>query len=145
MGFPGALIGRMEIFLLRRHWPRTLSGSMIVLTTREQSNIHKFSAALRYVTDGSEIVVTCYHRGTHWYCNLLAHPEVFIEVKGRRWHAFASPLIDVKERRRAIELFRSQRRENFHKIFGVAADAPALELEEALEPYEFARITPLNW
>lgn len=145
MSLPGAFVGRMEIFLLRRRWLRRLGGSMIVLTTREQSNLHKFSAALRYVADGSEIVVTCYHRGTHWYCNLLAHPEVFIEIQGRRWHAFARPLIDDKERQRAIELFRNQRRENFEKIFGVPADAPAGELEKALEPYEFARITPLNW
>ena len=82
---------------------------LILLThTGAKSGIER-TTPLVHTTDGDRIVIIASKAGSpahpHWYLNLLANPEVTVELPGETFRARATALTDGPERER---LYRTQ-------------------------------------
>lgn len=79
----------------------------LLLTTRGRRSGLWRRTALIYGRDGDRYVVVASNGGAprhpHWYVNLLAHPEVRVQVRGERFTARARPA-GPDERSRLWEL-----------------------------------------
>jgi deazaflavin-dependent oxidoreductase (nitroreductase family) len=69
---------------------------LVVLTTTGARTGRSHSTPMMYVPDGDRILVVASNAGAprhpDWYRNLLAHPEVTVEVDGEEYRARAVPL-----------------------------------------------------
>ena len=65
----------------------------LLLTTTGRRTGEPYTTPLIYGTDGDRYLVVASRGGTHqhpqWYRNLLAHPEVAVQVKAERFRARA--------------------------------------------------------
>src|SRR5215467_4280919 len=81
---------------------------MLLLTTRGARSGQPRTAPMMYVTDGDRLVVYASNVGAHrhpaWYLNVVAHPEVTVEVGGDRFEAVAAVATD-QERERLWRMF----------------------------------------
>lgn len=77
---------------------------LLILTTRGARSGAERVAPVIYSRDGDRFVIVASKGGapTHpaWYHNLLANPEVTVEVEGERFAAHARVVDDPDERRR---------------------------------------------
>ncbi|HTS14601.1 MAG TPA: nitroreductase/quinone reductase family protein [Candidatus Sulfotelmatobacter sp.] len=96
---------------LRAHGGLTTQGPMagrrlMVLTTTGARTGTPRSTPLAYTRDGAAYVIIASKGGapTHpaWYHNLVAHPEVTVEVEGERFQARAT-VVHGPERRRLYD------------------------------------------
>jgi F420H(2)-dependent quinone reductase len=69
---------------------------LLVLTTTGAKTGQPHSTPMMYVPDGDRLLVIASNAGApkhpDWYRNLLAHPEVTVEVEGEEYRATAVPL-----------------------------------------------------
>jgi deazaflavin-dependent oxidoreductase (nitroreductase family) len=81
---------------------------MLILTTRGARTGQPRTAPMMYVTDGDRLVVYASNVGAPrhpaWYLNVVAHPDVTVEVGGDRFEAVAV-VTAGEERERLWRLF----------------------------------------
>jgi F420H(2)-dependent quinone reductase len=69
---------------------------LLVLTTTGARTGRAHSTPMMYVPDADRVLVIASNAGAlrhpDWYRNLLAHPEVTVEVDGEEYRATATPL-----------------------------------------------------
>ena len=144
---------RFQAFLLRRNWMGALGDEIMVITVTGRKSGQRYSTPIGFLRDAAvktaagEDTVLALTGGaggaSNWYRNVLQHPEVVLEIKGQARRARGEPIRDEAERRRVFALYQRERRANFHRLFGLAADAPADALEHALASRSFIRFYPL--
>ena len=82
------------------------NSQILLLTTTGAKTGQERVTPMGYRLDGDRIVVIAANAGAHqhpdWYYNLLAHPEVTVEVGGERFAAHAV-IADAVERERLIQ------------------------------------------
>jgi deazaflavin-dependent oxidoreductase (nitroreductase family) len=82
------------------------NSQLLLLTTTGAKTGQERITPMGYRFDGDRIVVIAANAGAHqhpdWYYNLLAHPEVTVEVGGERFAAHAV-IADTAERDRLIQ------------------------------------------
>lgn len=78
--------------------------TLLLLTTRGRKSGHEFTTPIVYEADGGRLLVYASNGGAHehpdWYLNLVADPNVMVEVGTDRYEAKAVPL-EGAERDRA--------------------------------------------
>lgn len=135
---------RLQAFLLRRNWLGALGEEIMVITVTGRKTGRRYATPIGYLRDGETIVaLTGADGGSQWYRNVQQNPEVLLEIKGRPLRARAEPITAEAERQRLLALYQRERRANFPRLFGVAADAPADTLAQALATRRFVRFYPL--
>jgi deazaflavin-dependent oxidoreductase (nitroreductase family) len=81
---------------------------MLLLTTRGARSGQPRTAPMMYLTDGDRLVVYASNAGAPrppgWYLNVVAHPDVTVEVGGDRFEAVAA-VAAGEERERLWRLF----------------------------------------
>ncbi|WP_157987897.1 nitroreductase family deazaflavin-dependent oxidoreductase [Jiangella endophytica] len=72
---------------------RLVRNDMLLLTTTGSRTGRRHTVPLLYLHDDERLVVIASWGGRprhpQWYTNLVAHPEVTVQVRGRRWRARA--------------------------------------------------------
>jgi deazaflavin-dependent oxidoreductase (nitroreductase family) len=90
------------------------NSTLVLLTTTGARSGRPHTVPLGWVADGSEdrIVLFASNIGAPhhpaWYVNLVAHPDVTIELRGEEFPASASSLLEGPEYDRLYQLFTSQ-------------------------------------
>ena len=90
------------------------NSTLVLLTTTGAKSGQPHTVPLGWVADGSEdrIVLFASNIGAPkhpaWYVNLMAHPEVTIELRGEKFPATASSVPEGPEYDRLYQLFTSQ-------------------------------------
>ena len=145
---------QFQAFLLRRNWMGKLGDEIMVLTVTGRKSGKTYSTPIGYLLDpevktaAGQLTIIALTGGaggaSNWYRNVLRTPEARLEIKGRALRARGTPVQDEGERRRIFALYRRERRANFPRLFGVSADAPEAELEQALATRVFIRFHPLD-
>jgi deazaflavin-dependent oxidoreductase (nitroreductase family) len=118
-------------YRLGLHW--LVSKQVLLLTTIGRKTGRPRVAPLDYEEeDGTYYLMP--NQGTHatWYRNLVAHPEVTIQVGRRRMEAIATPVTDLKLKAHVLRRFASARWAfRVKKYYGIppgASDEQLLEL-----------------
>jgi len=140
--FAKAALG-LQVLLLQRNWLGQLGNFVMVITTTGRKTGQPFSTPIGYLRDGETYLSLSVGGKAHWYKNLLANPTVELTVKGQKFRVHATPVRDSAERQRIFKLYQTHARAAFPRLFGVAVDAPATELAQALAGREFVRFSPL--
>ncbi|HET8894031.1 MAG TPA: nitroreductase family deazaflavin-dependent oxidoreductase [Gaiellaceae bacterium] len=69
---------------------------LLVLTTTGRKSGNPHTTPMVYTRDGNRLLVYASKGGSpkhpDWYLNLVAQPEVVVEVGAERYHAIATPL-----------------------------------------------------
>lgn len=127
------VIVRYPILLYRLGLHRLVSGKVLLLTTIGRRTGRKRVAPLDYEEEGGTYYLIP-NQGTHatWYRNLVANPDVTIQVGGQRMEATATPVTDPKEKAHVLRLFVQRRWAwGVKKYYGIplgATDEDLLEL-----------------
>ena len=127
------LIVRYPVLYYRLGLHRLVSRQVLLLTTIGRKTGRPRVAPLDYEEeDGTYYIVP--NQGTHatWYRNLVAHPEVTIQVGRRRMEAIATPVTDLKLKAHVLRRFAGARwSSRVKKYYGIppgATDEQLLEL-----------------
>lgn len=69
---------------------------LLLITTRGRNTGREYTTPATYTRDGDRLLVYASHGGSpdhpDWYLNLLANPDVIVEVGSERYEAIATPL-----------------------------------------------------
>ena len=127
------LIVRYPVLYYRLGLHRLVSRQVLLLTTTGRKTGLPRVAPVDYEEeDGTFYIVP--NQGTHatWYRNLVAHPEVAIQVGRRRMEAIATPVTDLELKAHVLRRFASARWGfRVKKYYGIppgATDEKLLEL-----------------
>src|SRR5689334_11613903 len=131
----------VQAFLLRRNWMGGMSNVIMVITTTGRKSGKQFSTPVGYIRDGEDFVSLNPGGTSNWYRNVLATPDVTLNVKGQDYRARGTHIIDQGEKERLFEIFKRDHKAAFPRLFGVSVDAPADELMKALASREMVRFT----
>jgi deazaflavin-dependent oxidoreductase (nitroreductase family) len=83
---------------------RWLGNRMLLLTTTGRRMGRRRTVALNFASDGEGVYVLSGFGITDWFRNLLADPQVAVQIGQDRWRGEARPVTDPEERRRARAL-----------------------------------------
>jgi deazaflavin-dependent oxidoreductase (nitroreductase family) len=136
--FAKAAMG-VQAFLLRRNWMGGMSSVIMVITTTGRKSGKQFSTPVGYIRDGEDFVSLNPGGTSNWYRNVLANPDVTLNVKGQDYHARGTHITDQQEKERLFEIFKRDHRPAFPRLFEVSVDAPADELARALASRKMVR------
>ena len=79
------------------------SQRLLLLTTQGARSGQTRTTPMMFVADGERLIVIASNAGASshpaWYLNLVAHPEVVVEVDGRKYSARASVLAGAERER----------------------------------------------
>ena len=82
-------------------------GTVLLLTTTGKKTGRIYVTPLRYSVDGDRYVILASHQGAptspDWYHNLVANPEVTVEVGDEKFAARGSTVTDAAERQRLYD------------------------------------------
>jgi len=82
-------------------------GTVLLLTTIGKKSGRTYVTPLRYSADGDRYVILASHQGAatspDWYHNLVANPEVTVEVGDEKFTARASTIANAAERQRLYD------------------------------------------
>ncbi len=134
---------RAPLLLYRLGLGGLLGKSTLVLTTTGRRTGRPRATPVGYwETDGTFYVIA--GSGTHadWYRNLVAEPEVKIQVGRRRLRAIASPLTDPQEKAHALWLLGQRSPGTAERYFGVPRDATEDDLLSLAEKRAIVAIRP---
>jgi deazaflavin-dependent oxidoreductase (nitroreductase family) len=90
------------------------NSTLVLLTTTGARSGRPHTVPLAWVADGSEDRIVLFAsnigapRHPAWYLNLVAHPEVTVELRGDRFPATASSVLEGPEYDRLYRLFTSR-------------------------------------
>ncbi|MBL8055457.1 MAG: nitroreductase family deazaflavin-dependent oxidoreductase [Anaerolineales bacterium] len=139
---------RFQAFLLRRNWLGPLGEEVMVITVAGRKTGRRYSTPIGFLFDPEVrdtagrptiLALTGADGASNWYPNVLRNPEAMLEIKGQALRVRGEPVRDEAERRRIFALYQRERRANFHRLFGLPADAPAEALDQALATRIFMR------
>jgi deazaflavin-dependent oxidoreductase (nitroreductase family) len=75
-----------------------VNNSMLLLTTSGRRTGRPHTVPLLYLREGSRLVIIASWGGRdyppHWYLNLIAHPEVSVQIEGNQFEATATQATD---------------------------------------------------
>ena len=81
---------------------------LLLLTTTGRKSGELRTMPLAYQSDGDRIIIVASHLGApkhpDWYHNLLAHPQVTVEIGNETFDAISS-VVDDSEREHMLELW----------------------------------------
>ena len=129
----------MQTFLLRRNWIGGMSNFIMVITTSGRKSGKQFSTPIGYIYDGDDLISLNPNGVSNWYRNVLAKPDVKLNIKGVDYNARGEHITDEKEKARLFEIYKRDYTLVFPRLFGVAVDASADELAHALASREMVR------
>lgn len=123
---------RMPVLLYRLRLGGLIGKHTLLLTTTGRRTGRARVVPLDYQQEGDTLYLIP-EQGTHatWYRNLVAQPEVALQVGGRRIAGVATPLADPQEKAHVLKLFvrRSARlAERYYGIPRGASDEELLQL-----------------
>jgi deazaflavin-dependent oxidoreductase (nitroreductase family) len=106
---------RVPVLLYRLGLGARLEKVCLILTTTGRRTGRPHSVALDYVeADGRIYIFTGYGARSDWYRNVLAWPEVIVQLGRRRLRGRARPLEDLGERQRLLALHRDRALAELH-------------------------------
>ena len=80
---------------------RLVNNDMMLLTTTGRRSGRRHTIPLLYLSDGDSVIVVASWGGRdyppHWYLNVMADPNVSVQINGETWAAIAKKL-DEPER-----------------------------------------------
>ena len=141
--FSRAAMG-VQAFLLRRNWLGGMGDFVMVITTTGRKSGRKISTPIGYLVDGGTYIglTRSGAERSNWFRNLLHNPNASLEIRGRKINVCATQVTDPAERQAIFELYRARMGSNFKLMFGIPADAPTAELQQALADRDFIRFIP---
>lgn len=130
----------LQVALLRRNWMGGMGNLVMVITTTGRRSGRQIATPIAYVRDGETVLaITHGPARSNWYANLRAHPEALLEIRGEAMPVRAEFIEDEPGRQAAVAAFRRAAPAQFPRLVGVAADAPAAELDRAVAERLFVR------
>ena len=152
--FSKALLA-LQVFLLRKKWLGRMGEQIMVITTQGRISGKFYSVPIGFLRDGESprkaetlrkgetlIALTNATQPSNWYRNLLATPRAVLEIQGERIYAEAVPVNNPVEIDRIFNLYRKERKENFHRYFGIPADSSDQALKIGMDSKRFIRFYP---
>jgi len=120
---------RAPLVLYRLGLGGLIGKSTLVLTTTGRRSGRQRATPVNYWEAGGVFYVIA-GSGTHadWYRNLVARPEVEVQIGRRRLRAIASPLTDPREKAHALWLFGERSPGTAERYFGVRRGAAEEDL-----------------
>lgn len=135
---------RLQTFLLRRNWMGGMSNFIMVITVNGRKSGRSFSTPIGYLRDGSNYIALNPNGTSNWYKNLVANPQVLLNVRGKDIKAHAEIISDPAEIDRLFQLYRREVSPSvFPRLFDVAHDAPDDVLKKARDSRRYVRFIPL--
>ena len=115
---------RAPLVLYRLGLGGLIGKSTLVLTTTGRRSGRQRATPVNYWEAGGVFYVIA-GSGTHadWYRNLVAQPEVGVQIGRRRLRATASPLTDPPEKAHALWLFGQRSPGTAERYFGIPRGA----------------------
>lgn len=128
-GSLGRLFARTHAVLYRLGIGRLLVPRALLLTTRGRRSGKPRVTPLVYEPEGDTFYVLSVG-GTRadWYRNLLAHPEVTVQIGRRRLGALATPVPDPHEKARILRLWVQRSAWGAERFYGILRGASDEEL-----------------
>lgn len=120
-----------------------VTGQMLLLRTIGHISGQVREAPLGYtLIDGRVVVMAGYGRGTHWFRNALAHPDVEIALPGAVLAGRAAEITDITRRRQAFRVLYDALGVVGRTVLPAAASAPDERVDELAEALPIIEITP---
>jgi deazaflavin-dependent oxidoreductase (nitroreductase family) len=116
-----------------------LNRQLMVITTTGRKSGKKFTIPIGFAPDGRDLLAFNLGGGSNWYKNLLANPQVRLEVMGEKFEAHAEALNTPEQRHTAIEVYKRERPEMFARFFEADASEPTDQLLEKMNKVIFVR------
>jgi deazaflavin-dependent oxidoreductase (nitroreductase family) len=130
----------LQVALLRRNWIGGMGNFIMVITTTGRRSGRRIATPIAYARDGDTVLALTHAPArSNWYTNLRAHPEAVLEIRGETMPVRAEFIDDEAGRQAAVAAFRRAVPTQFPRLVGVAANAPAAELERAVSERRFVR------
>jgi deazaflavin-dependent oxidoreductase (nitroreductase family) len=120
---------RAPLVLYRLGLGGLMGKSTLILTTTGRRSGQPRATPVNY-WEASGVFYVIAGSGTHadWYRNLVAQPEVEVQVGRRRLRAVAAPLTEPREKAHALWLFGQRSPGTAERYFGVPRGAPEEDL-----------------
>ena len=131
-----------QVWLLRRGLLGSLGAEIMVVTVRGRKTGRQYSTPIGFLRDGETVIALS--RGSNWYRNAVATGTATIEIRRQRMNVRVEAVKAQAERERIFELYKRERAKNFSRLFGVPADAPEAELQQALAARDFVKMRPVK-
>lgn len=144
----GRLAFRLPILLYRLHLGWLLGGRFLLLTHTGRISGQRRQAVIEVVGGGRHegAYIACSGFGTKaaWYRNVLATPQVGVQVGSRRMRAVAEPLAteDGGEVMAMYAVRNPRAARQLCKFMGFAVDGSAADFREVGRNLPFVRFTP---
>ena len=120
-----------------------VTGSICVLRTVGRTSGLVREAPLGYVISGGRVIVTAgYGRGSHWFRNALAHPEVDVALPGAVITGRAEEVTDPAERDALFAELLTAMGVVGRTVLGDVTAMPPEQLRRASEAFPVLAITP---
>ena len=137
---------RTPVLLYRLGLGRLIGKRTLLLTTTGRRTGRPRIVPLDYQEEADTFYLIA-EQGTHatWYRNLIAQPEVTLQVGGRRMAGIATPLNDPQEKAHVLKLFVRRSASLAERYYGIprgASDEELLQLAPhravvAVRPHPF--------
>jgi deazaflavin-dependent oxidoreductase (nitroreductase family) len=129
------LLLRMPGFFYRLGLGGLMPNTLLLTTTGRRTGRAR-ATPVNYREEGGVLyVVSGGGTRSDWYRNLVAQPEVEIQIGWRRLKAVATPITDPQEKARVLWLWAWRSRRRRERYFGIPRDVPRKErLAEASQP-----------
>ena len=137
------LLMRAPVLLYRLGLGGLIGKSTLLLTTTGRRTGRPRATPVNYwEVDGVLFVIA--GSGTHsdWYRNLVALPEVEVQVGRRRLRAIASPLTDLREKAHALWVFGQRSPGTAQRYFGIQRGTAEEDLLSLAEERAIVAIRP---
>lgn len=136
-------IMRFQAFMLRRNMMGKMGDAVMVITVRGRKSGKAYSTPIGYLNDGSDVIALTRKSGggSNWYKNVLANPEVTLNIKGQDIRARGTPITDANELTHLLELYKkSLPPQMFARMFdNLTQQSPEAELQNAFGNRVFVR------
>jgi deazaflavin-dependent oxidoreductase (nitroreductase family) len=134
---------RAPLVLYRLGLGGLMGKSTVVLTTTGRRSGRPRSTPVNYwEADGVFYVIAGSGTYADWYRNLVAQPEVEVQVGRRRLRAIASPLTDPREKAHALWLFGQHSPGTAERYFGIPRGTAEEDLLSLAEQRAIVAIRP---
>jgi len=134
---------RMPLLLYRIGLGGLMAKSTLVLTTTGRRSGRPRATPVNYWEAG-DVFYALAGSGTYadWYRNLVAQPEVEVQIGRRRLRAIASPLTDLRDKAHALWLFGQRSPGAAERYFGIPRGAGEEDLLSLAEKRAVVAIRP---